>query len=164
MTTRSSLLAWRVPRTGAWWVQSTGSQRAGHKGSDLALTQSVQGAPADRRRQEQSRKGKGVGTAGQPGPHKDERGDALSAVRAFWDTWCTVSPEFLEKASPVARGNQLREQRSEQPPIPAFLNFLNPALPSRGPLPQIASLQLALAPGAVRTPMSPECITGHSFD
>ena len=64
-------------------MQSTGSQRAGHKGSDLALTQSVQGAPADRRRQEQSRKGKGVGTTGQRGPDKDERGDALSAVRVL---------------------------------------------------------------------------------
>lgn len=49
MTTRSSLLAWKVPRTEEPGGAVHGSQRAGHDGSDLALTRSVQGAPADMR-------------------------------------------------------------------------------------------------------------------
>ena len=30
MATHSSILAWRIPLTGAWWAMSTGLQRVGH--------------------------------------------------------------------------------------------------------------------------------------
>ena len=36
MATHSSILAWRIPGTGAWWATSTGSHRVGHEWSNLA--------------------------------------------------------------------------------------------------------------------------------
>ena len=38
MTALSSILAWKIPRTEEWAIQSMGSQRVGHNSSDLALT------------------------------------------------------------------------------------------------------------------------------
>ena len=36
MATHSSVLAWRIPGTGAWWLPSMGLHRVGHDWSDLA--------------------------------------------------------------------------------------------------------------------------------
>ena len=38
MTALSSILAWKIPQTEEWAIQSMGSQRVGHNSSDLALT------------------------------------------------------------------------------------------------------------------------------
>ena len=37
MAAHSSVLAWRIPGTGAWWAAVYGSHRVGHDGSDLAV-------------------------------------------------------------------------------------------------------------------------------
>ena len=36
MAAHSSILAWRIPGTGAWWLPSMGSHRVGHNWCDLA--------------------------------------------------------------------------------------------------------------------------------